>query len=194
MITNRQLAQRIFDFFNTLYGAERTNYGFSSDPNLAFFEDEQNDNVRPQVRTALFYRLSPPEKIGNRIVSDVQVYNRETLKEEIITMRKFALTVNFLSKKKGDAKDAYDAFLSYIQSTRCQIACYGLPFPLVLVNSENPQDLTALEEGAWAERIQVVLYFNYNDKFIVGDIQFTQEPETIEDVKDIVQFTVNLKD
>lgn len=193
MITSENLAKRIFQFFNTLYGAERTNYGFSSNANLAFIQDEQNNAVRPAVETVLFYRLSPPQKIGNKIVSDLQVYNRETLKEEIITMRKFALTVNFLSKKKGNAKDAYDAFLAYIQSTRCQTACYALPFPLVLVNSENPQDLTALEEGAWAERIEVILYFNYNDKFIVGDIQFTQEPEAVEDVKEIVQFTVNLK-
>jgi hypothetical protein len=193
MITNKQLAQRIFDFFDTIYGTEKTTYGFSSDSNLAFFEDQQNDDVRPQVQTAIFYRLSPPQKIGNKVVSDVQIYNRETPKEEIITMRKFILTVNFLSKKKGQAKDAWEAFLAYSQSTRMQKACYSLPFPLVLVNYENPKDLTALEEGAWAERIEVDLIFNFNDKFVVGDIQFTQEPATVEDVKDIVQFTVNLK-
>lgn len=193
MITNEQLADRVFQFFNTIYGAQRTNYGFSADPTKAFIESEQNNAPRPDARTALYYTLSPTQKIGNKVVSDVQIYNRETLKEEIITMRKFSLTVNFLSKKKGYAKDAWEAFLAYSQSTRCRGACYDLPFPLVLVNYENPQDLSALEEGAWAERIQVVLYFNFNDKFIVGDIQFTQEPETLEDTKDIVQFTVNLK-
>lgn len=193
MITSTQLAQRIFDFFNTIYGAEKTNYGFNADANLAFFEDQQNDNVRPQVQTAIFYRLSPPQKIGNKVVSDVQNYNRTTLKEEIITMRKFILTVNFLSKKKGQAKNAWEAFLAYSQSTRMQNACYGLPFPLIMVNYENPRDLTALEEGAWAERLEVNLIFNFNDKFVVGDIQFTQEPTTIESVKDIVEFTVNLK-
>lgn len=193
MITNKQLAQRIFDFFDTMYGSEKTTYGFNADSSLAFFEDQQNNDVRPQVQTALFYRLSPPKKIGNKLVSDVQNYNRTTHKEEIITMRKFVLTANFLSKKKGQAKDAYNALLSYIQSTRCQLACYSLPFPLVLVNLSDPRDLTALEEGAWAERVEVDLFFNYNDKFVVGDIQFTQLPETVEDTKDIVQFTVNLK-
>ena len=193
MITNKQLAQRIFDFFDTMFGDEKTDYGFNADSNLAFFEDQQNDDTRPQVQTALYYRLSPQQKIGNKVVSDVQIYNRTTLKEEIITMRKFSLNVSILSKKKGNAKDAWEAFLAYTQSTRCQTACYGLPFPLVLVNYENPQDLTALEEGAWAERVDAVLYFNYNDKFIVGDIQFTQEPEALVDTKDIVQFTLNLK-
>jgi len=193
MITNEQLAKRISDFFETIYGDEKTIYGFNIDPALAFFEDQQNNDVRPEIRTAIYYRLSPPQKIGNKVVSDVQIYNRETLKEEIITMRKFTLTVNFLSKKKGQAKNAWEAFLAYSQSTRCQKACYGLPFPLIMVNYENPKDLTALEEGAWAERIEVDLIFNFNDKFIVGDIEFTQEPETVEDTKDIVEFTVNLK-
>lgn len=193
MITNEQLAKRIFDFFDTIYGDEKTIYGFNANPELAFFEDQQNNDVRPQIQTAIYFRLSPPQKIGNKVVSDVQIYNRETLKEEIITMRKFILTVNFLSKKKGQAKNAWEAFLAYSQSTRCQKACYSLPFPLIMVNYENPKDLTALEEGAWAERIEVDLIFNFNDKFIVGDIEFTQEPATVEDVKDIVEFTVNLK-
>lgn len=193
MITAQQLSQRVFDFFNALYGEERVNYGLSENVENAYLQDQQNDDQRPIVETALFYRISPTVKIGNRLVSDVQNYNRATGKEEIITMQKFTLTVNFLTKKKGRAKDAYNALLSYIQSTRCQKACYGLPFPLVLVNLSEPRNLTDLEQGAWVERIEVDLFFNYNDKFVVGDIQFTQEPNSVEDVKDIVEFTVNLK-
>lgn len=193
MITTQQLSQRVFDFFNTLYGDERVNYGFSETAEDAFLQDQQNDDQRPVVQTALFYRISPSSKIGNRLVSDIQNYNRATNKEEIITMQKFTLTVNFLTKNKGMAKDAYNALLCYIQSTRCKEACYNSTFPLVLVNLSEPRNLTALEQGAWVERIEVDLFFNYNDKFVVGDIQFTQEPASVEEVRDIIKFSVNLK-
>lgn len=193
MITDLQLSQRLWQFFDTMYGAEKTNFGFNADSNLAFNEDRQNNDIRTQDKTLLFYRMESNEKIGNQISSDTQIYNRTTGKEEIITMRQISVVMNIMTKEKGMAKDAMQAFLAYMQSTRRNTACYGLPFPLVLINSDLLQNLSDLEEGAWVERLEKRLYFRYNDKITIGDIDFTQEPATLEDVKDIIQYDINLK-
>jgi len=193
MITNLQLSQRLWQFFDTMYGAEKVNFGFDADSNEAFQEDRQDNNLRTQDQTLLFFRMETNEKIGNQISSDTQVYNRDTGKEEIITMRQITVVMNIMTKEKGMAKDAMQAFLAYMQSTRRNNACYDLPFPLVLVNSEIEQNLSALEEGAWVERMEKRLYFRYNDKITIGDIDFTQEPATLEDTKDIIQYDITLK-
>lgn len=193
MITDQQISQRIWQFFDAIFGSDKAQFGFNADSNLAFFGDRQNNAIRTTDSSALFYRVEFYDKVGNPISSDTQNYNRDTNQEEIITMRKIAVVVNFMSKIKGNAQTAHNAFLAYTQSTRREIACYGDPFPLVLVNYEKEQNLSALEEGAWAERIETILHFRYNDKVIIGNIQFTQLPAQFEDTKDIVQYDINLK-
>lgn len=193
MITNQQLSERIWQFFDVIFGSDKNQFGFNSDSNLAFFDDRQNNAIRVTDGTALFYRIEDYDKAGNPISSDTQNYNRDTNQEEIITMRKVIVIVNFLAKRKGDAQSAHNAFLAYMQSTRRELACYGDPFPLVLVNADKEQNLSVLEEGAWVERVQKVLHFRYNDKIVIGDIQFTQTVEGPEDVKDVVQYDITLK-
>jgi len=193
MITDLQLSQRLFQFFDTMFGAEKVNFGFNADSNFAFNEDRQNNDLRTKDKTLLFYRMETDDKIGNQISSDTQVYNRDTGKEEIITMRQISVVMNIMTKEKGMAKDAMQAFLAYMQSTRRNNASYDLPFPLVLVNSEIMQNLSTLEEGAWVERLEKRLYFRYNDKITIGDIQFTQEPATLEETKEIIQYDITLK-
>lgn len=194
MITSEQLSDRIFDFFNNIFLDNRTDFGFSADPTKAFKEDRQNSNIRTTDQTILFYRIEPIQPMGNINTSYTRVFNRETKQEEIYTAEKVNVTMNVMSKKKGMAKNAMRAFLIYIQSTRKYLACYGLPFNFVLINSEKmPRDLSALEEDAWVERLELELIFSYNDKIEIGDIQFTQTPSSVEDVKDIVQYELIIK-
>lgn len=193
MITSQVLSDRIFDFFDVIFGAGKTDYGFNSDSTLAFREERQNDEIRTDEQTILYYRIEDNENKGNSIKSDTVIYNRDNDKEEIYPVRKVTVVMNILSKKKGQANDAIQAFLRYIQSTRKSLACYGLPFNLVLINSDKDINLTALEEGAWTERREKRLYFTYCDKIEVGDIQFTQQPVVVEDVKDIIQYELITK-
>lgn len=193
MITDQQLSERIWQFFDTIFGPDKTQFGFNADSNLAFFEDRQNNAIRAAGSTALFYRIEDYDKAGNPISSDSQNYDRLTNKEEVITMRKVMVIMNILAKRKGDAQSAHNAFLAYMQSTRRESACYDNPFPFVLVNVEKEQNLSDLEEGAWVERIQKVLHFRYNDKVVIGDIQFTQPVTELEDVKEVVQYDITLK-
>jgi len=193
MITSEDLSLRVFNFFDTIFGAEKINFGFNADPTLAFRETEQNDAIRNQDPTILYYKIEGNTNRGNSIKSDMVIYNRDTKKEEIYPIRKVTVTMNILSKKKGQANDAMQAFLRYIQSSRKSLACYGLPFIFTLVNSDIDIDLTALEEGAWTERREKKLYFTYCDKVEIGDIQFTQQLATVEDVKDIIQFELITK-
>jgi hypothetical protein len=193
MITNLELSQRVYQFFDVIFGAGKTQFGFNALSKYCFIESQENQAVRKEDKTILFYQLGSPEKIGNAISSDTQIYNRENNKEEILAFRKISVIISILSKEKGKAKDAMNAFLTYLQSARRELACYSEPFAFVLVNHQPHQDFTGLEEGAWVERIDKNLEFRYNDLIEIGDIQFTQEPAAIEDVKDIIQYDINLK-
>lgn len=189
MITSEQLSDRVFDFFNTIFGANRTDFGFNIDATRAFREDRQNDEIRKADQTILYYRINPVSPMGNSNTSYTRIHNRTTEKEEIYSVEKMMVTMNILSKKKGKAKDAMKAFLAYIQSDRKYLACYGLPFNFVLINSmKEPRDLSELEEDSWAERVENELLFTYNDKIEVDDAQFTDHPSSPEEVKDIVQY------
>ena len=193
MITSTELSNRIFKFFDTLYGSSKTTFGFDSDSNFCFIEDNQNNAIRPEVNTILFYRIEENEKIGNQISSDSQIYDRDAGKEIISTYRQITLVINILSKTKGNAKNAMQMLLALFQSTRMALACYEDPFPLIMVNAFKARDLTSLETGAWTERMEKTLYFRYNDNIIIGDIDFTQEIEQLEDVKDVYQYSLTLK-
>lgn len=193
MITEAQLSDRLFQFFDALYGPTKTQFGFNADSNLAFVEDRQNNAIRSSEQTILFYRIDINEKVGNPISSDSQVYDRDTSEERIVTTRELTVVMSILSKQKGFAKDAINAFLAYLQSTRRETACYALPFPLVMINSEPMVNLSALEEGAWVERMEKNLTFRYNDTVVIGEAQFTQLPDVLEETKDIVQYELTLK-
>lgn len=193
MITSNELSSRVFQFFNTLYSSSRLSFGFSSDDNLCFIEDNQNNSIRPDVNTILYYRIQENEKVGNQISSDTQIYDRDDSQEKIIAYREITLIINILSKTKGNAKDAMQMLMALFQSTRFKTACFEDPFDLVLINSLKEQELTSLETGAWTERMEKTLYFRYNNEIIIGDIEFTQEVEALEDVKDVTQFSVTLK-
>lgn len=193
MIASQDLSDRVFDFFDVIFGAEKVNYGFNGDSTLAFREERQNDDIRTDEETILYYRIDENTNKGNSIKSDTIIYNRDTSKEEIYPIRHVTVIMNILSKKKGLANDAMQAFLRYIQSSRKSLACYGLPFNFVLIRSEPDINLTALEEGAWAERREKKLHFTYCDKVVIGDVQFTQEPSAVENVKDIIQYELITK-
>lgn len=193
MISSQDLSDRVFDFFDVIFGAEKTDYGFNSDSTLAFREERQNDDIRTDEETILYYRIEDNTPKGNSIKSDTIIYNREEKKEEIYPVRHVVVVMNILSKKKGQANDAMQAFLRYIQSSRKSLACYGLPFNFALIRSEKDINLTALEEGSWLERREKKLHFTYCDKVEIGDVQFTQQPAAVEDVRDIIQYELITK-
>jgi hypothetical protein len=83
--------------------------------------------------------------------------------------------------------------LALMQSTRLSQACLEEPFNFFLVNASKERDLTSLETGAWVERMEKTLYFKYNDLIEIGDIDFTQEVENLEEVKGVIQYDLTLK-
>lgn len=193
MITNLDLSKAIFKFFDLIFANNKTDFLFNSDSNYAFIDSYQNNSIRKDDQTILFYNIEDSDNMGNRIKSDFVVYNRDTGKEEIITTTKLSVSFNILSKKKGMAKNAMRAFAAYIQSSRLESLNNALPFKIFLINSEKENNLTALETGSWVERMDKRLLFAYNDKIEIGDIQFTQLPSSVEDVKDIVQNEIIIK-
>lgn len=193
MITNIDLSKAVFKFFDLIFANNKTDFLFNSNSNYAFVDSYQNNSIRKDDQTILFYNIEDSDNMGNRIKSDVVIYNRDTNKEEVIITKKLNVTFNILSKKKGMAKDAMMAFSAYVQSSRLESLNNALPFKMYLINSEKENNLTALETGAWVERMEKRLLFAFNDKIEIGDIQFTQLPSSVENVKDIVQNEIIIK-
>jgi hypothetical protein len=193
MITNIDLSKAVFKFFDLIFANNKTDFLFNSNSNYAFVDSYQNNSIRKDDQTILFYNIEDSDNMGNRIKSDVVIYNRDTNKEEVIITKKLNVTFNILSKKKGMAKDAMMAFSAYVQSSRLESLNNALPFKMYLINSEKENNLTALETGAWVERMEKRLLFAFNDKIEIGDIQFTQLPSSVENVKNIVQNEIIIK-
>jgi hypothetical protein len=193
MITNIDLSKAVFKFFDLIFANNKTDFLFNSNSNYAFVDSYQNNSIRKDDQTILFYNIEDSDNMGNRIKSDIVIYNRDTNKEEVIITKKLNVTFNILSKKKGMAKDAMMAFSAYVQSSRLESLNNALPFKMYLINSEKENNLTALETGAWVERMEKRLLFAFNDKIEIGDIQFTQLPSSVENVKNIVQNEIIIK-
>lgn len=147
------------------------------------------------VATILFYRIED-EMLGNGIQSNSISY--DATGEEIITaIKNVDVVVNVLSKTYL-AKDAVNFFNFVIQSERKEIACYGdsYDFNLILYasTSDNPINLTALEKGAWAERLQFTLRFKYTDSLTLDSVQNLQDVSQLQDVKNVYQYENEIKE
>lgn len=202
MILTADLSKRIFQFFDSIYGSNKTDYGFSSDKNSAFMEAKWNQSIRPDydatqhknIVTLLYYSFMPTTR-GNGIQSNTITYNTSTNAEIINSIKEVEVTIDILSKKYL-AKDAMNFFDNAIQSdNRKQSACYGksYAFDLILYKVTDQIDLSELEKGAWTERVQKKLYFVYEDTLTFEETKKLQTPSDVEHVLDIYQIETNLK-
>jgi hypothetical protein len=202
MITTQNLSKRIFQFFDSLFLTNKTSFGFSSVSTQAFIEGDWNQRFRPNedqalhnsISSLLFYHIDQ-EMMGTGIQSVTIKYDPLTRNEILESIQDLEVTVDILSKSYH-AKDAIKFLDFAMQSERKQDACYGTSydFDLILYKVSNEINLTALEKGAWAERMQKKLYFKYIDTFTFDEVKTLQKPTSIETVKDIYQYTLNVKE
>jgi hypothetical protein len=198
MITNTQLEQRVYHFFDTIFSTDKTQFGFPSAASASYIVDKQSNAPRLGASTLLYYRLDSPEPLGSAGVSDYAKINRSTHIESVDTWRKVHCTVNVISKIKGAAKSAMNFFLAANQTTRHYDASYGhnQAFVMPLHKIETPfRDLTALENENWAyvERIEADLHFNYLDNIVFNTQPMILAPSSVEDTTNHVDFDIILK-
>lgn len=146
------------------------------------------------ISTLLFYRIED-EMLGNGIASNSISYN-ETTNDEIITaIKNVEVVVNVLSKQY-QAKDAVNFFNFVVQSERKQEACYGadFDFDLILYSKSDPIVLTALEKGAWVERIEQRLKFKYVDSLELDKVDELKNVSSFDTVKDVYQYIEEIKE
>jgi hypothetical protein len=195
MVTNSQIEERLFDYFNDVFGAERALFGFSDDENEAYIVDRQTDSPRPAASTVLFYRVESVAPIGGMITSDEVLIDRTGSRTEYIErQRKVHVITNILSKYKGLAKDAINFFIAASQTSRGYNSSYTGTFEFPLHNIANDlRDLTNLENDAWTERVEADLYFNFKDRIDLDVQNMIVAPSSVELTRTKVNYDIELK-
>jgi hypothetical protein len=144
------------------------------------------------ISTLLFYRIED-EMMGNGIASNFISYD-DNGNEIINALKNVSVIVNILSKKFL-AKDATNFFNFAIQSERKIIASYSqnFDFDLILYNKDEPQVLTELEKGAWAERVEQKLYFKYIDNLTLDIVPNLNNVGTVYQIPSVYQYSIKTK-
>lgn len=195
MITNYQLEERVFEYFDAIFNGSQTQFGFNSNSEHSFIVDRQSNSPRPAVSTVLYFRVDPPVSLGNQL-SDYAYINRSTGLEQIDYHRQVRVTVNILSKLKGMSKSAMLYLQALNQTSRHYEACYNTgDFNLACNSIENNfRDLSSIENSTWTERVEADLYFNYKDVIILTEPNsLIIAPSTVSLTKDKVDFDIELK-
>jgi hypothetical protein len=198
MIGVYDIEERIYGYFDTIFGSEKSWFRFNTASSACFLVDRETDAPRPAASTLLFYRVDSVSPMGNTISIDDVVVDRATKEESVSTWRKIHVIVNILSKYKGDAKDALNFILAANQTTRGYNASYittgatGFEMPLYYIDP-NFRDLTGLENTAWTERVEADFYFNYKDSITFGEQGLITAPSSVYLTKDKVDFDIELK-
>ena len=196
MISQLQLENRIFDYLNTLYGADALLFGFSTDVNQRFIVDRQTNAPRVGVGTILYFRVEQNVPRGINRGSFGSIRDASTNQERVEMWRDVNVIINILSQDKGKARDAMNFLLAMVNTERdARASLEVLPFDLLLHRIGDIKNLTALETESWQERIESDWFFNYQDTVILSDvIQWPEQPTTPEDVPNIIEWETKLKD
>lgn len=199
MIGIFDIEERIYDYFDTIFGSEKSWFKFNTSASSCFLVDRETDTPRPPASTILFYRVDSVEPMGNTISIDDVIIDRTTRQESVETWRRVHVIVNILSKYKGDAKDALNFILASNQTTRGYSACYTgtgvtstFEMPLYYIDP-NFRDLTDLENRAWTERVEADFFFNYKDTITFDNQPLIEAPSSVYLTKTKVDYIVELK-
>jgi hypothetical protein len=145
--------------------------------------------------STILYFIIEDEMLGNGIQSNTITYDILTGEEIIEAIKRVSVVVNILSKKYF-AKDATNFLNFAIQGERKISACYDntLEFDLILFAKNQPIVLTEIEKGAWAERVEQRLNFKYTDILQLDVVASLQDVPTINDVKNVYQYEIEIKE
>lgn len=195
MISEFVIEERVFEYLERLYNGDQSMFGFRDAASACFFTDRQTNAPRLAASTLMYYRVSPPEPLGN-LNSDRAYIDRSDGIEKIDIHRSVKATLNILSTLKGAAKDTLSYLELINQSSRHYEAAYNtgdFGFPLYKID-RNARDLSAIETGKWVERVEVDVYFNFTDTITLPEPQsLIYAPSSIAATKDKIDFDIELK-
>lgn len=196
MISQAQLRSRLFKYFNIIYGADATTFGFATDENQRFLVDRQTNAPRIDDNTVLYFRIEENKPFGLGRGSARSRRDAITNREYVDVWKEVHVVVNVLSQSKGLAKDSVNFLLAAVNSERDYRASQEvLPFDLILHRISNDfRNLTDLETEAWQERIEFDMYFNYQDTIDLDAAEFLTQPTEATDVPSIIEWETTLKE
>lgn len=191
MFKYKDIQNYIFDIFDTVFGEQAVDFGFSADKNKRYIFERQNISPLPSETTVLTYRIDNFDNWRAQRYGRSSRYNEDGY-EEIIELKTFRLRVNILSKELGSAFDAMRFFIANLQNERYNNMERRL---LGIENISKMLNLTALENSTWSERIQVDVQMNFIDVITNDDLgSFTRIPVDVEDVTNSVKTNIDIKE
>jgi hypothetical protein len=197
MISSYQLEERLFDYFDGIYGTSASAFYFTNAASSNYMVGRYYDAVRPAASTLLIYDVNSLEPLGNTQSVDTVKIDRVTKVESVEILRKFAVSVNIISKFKGKAKDALSFLIASNQTTRGAEACYpnisASSFDIALMNIDGIKDLTEIENSMWTDRVEANFIFNFADTLTFGTQNLIVAPSGVELTKTKVDFDIELK-
>lgn len=194
MISTAELEKRIFDYFNTLFGANALAFGFNANVGERFICENQTNAPRPSADTIAYFRIEYNRPMGIASGSSHSKIDRTTGLESVEVWRDVQVVFNVLSAKRGLAKDTMNFLYASVNSERDRVASLEvLPFDLLLYRIGDDRNLTALETENWQERVEVDMWFNYTDLVDIDSVQFLTQPVVPEDVPNIIEWDTKIK-
>lgn len=188
MIKNSYLSELFYNLIQNLLPEQvALGFGFSENEDERFYVSSQNQSVRDDVQTALYF--SVVNNFWRSQMQEEKFYNGDN-KEVMVEMRQAILTLDVYSKiiPLGTASDVLRYISAKIQGDAFSEWCLLYPeIGITLERVEMSPDLSALLQGeTWSERRQLKLYFNFRDAIVMDEIPMTKMPDSIGDVKNII--------
>jgi len=197
MISSFKLEERLFDYFDTVFGTSASAFLFSNSASANYIVGRYYDAPRPAASTLLVYDLLSVKPLGNTQSVDTVTIDRYTREESVDILRQIEVGVNIISKYKGYAKDALSFLIASNQTTRGAEACYpnisASSFDIALMNIDGIKDLTELENSMWTDRVEANFIFNFADTLTFGTQNLIVAPSGVELTKTKVDFDIELK-
>lgn len=190
MFRYKDIERYLANMFVYMIGNHWDELGFSSDETKRCLVERQNKLAMPESNTLIQFRLDNFDNWRtNRYRSSSYVSSFG--EEEILELRTARCVITVLSKNLGDAFDASRLLVANLQNQRYNDFVSSNGRRLGIESISKAKNLSMLENGAWTERIQIEVQFNWRDVISNNDKEmFVHTPEDISDVDNSVQFTV----
>lgn len=174
MIRALDIEKRVFNAINDLIGDQYALFNLPASGQGIIFQ-KQSDAPRPDSPTLIFCQVRYPRTLSNLASGDSRTLNKTTRKETISIHRIVEVVISIVSKTHTYAKDAMEFLILACNSqARRDKAFYGpgYDFDLPIYNiNKDIKDLTELECGAWAERVETEFTFQINDEIELAEVQ-----------------------
>lgn len=195
MITRDDLIKCFGSLIENIFSEGVAEYfGFSEDKEERYWYGNLNQNPRDAVKTMIYYSVRNEVWKSNRAVITRYSDDGSQYTDE---MRQVVLSIDVVSKVNpiGTAQDVIHYIVSKIQGDYLEQWQSDHPDKLFALENFKTYDLTALlETETWSERQRIDMRFNFRDNIVFDKADMTRVPESIEDLHNSIDYTLEMKE